>query len=339
MKNILKFIFSKVHRYLAPGPKTVVRCYIALISSISRQLPVHWATHIQSSVSAYSLSWSQKEFPPRTVQVGSATRIRLTPHLGEFDEWALFGKELAYEREVFEWLEQNAPASYDTIIEIGANVGVYTCFIDELIKRTPAARLKEVVAFEPSQEAYRRLVNNLASNEAVAVRPFNAAVGKASGFISFFEPQGHLTNGSILKEFSQMFSADVVERPALSVASSDLTYFLEGRRHPLIKMDVEGYEGALLAGMEEIISAHSPDFLIEVLGDVPAEIEAIEALRPYRRILVTPDGLQVHPRLFASPTSRDWLLIHPDSLTPFGLSSFGTGVAPTLAADAAHARG
>ena len=201
MKAILKAIFIQVHKHLAPAPKAIVRCYIALISSISRLLPISWAKHIQSSVRGYDLPWSQKGFPPRTVRVGRATSIWLTPHLGEFDEWVLFCKHMTYEQEVFEWLEQNAPTSYDTIIEIGANAGI--------------------------------------------------------------------------------------NKPTL------------------------------LGTMTEVIAAHNPDFLIEVPGDAPDEIEAIEALRMYRRVLILPDALQVHCRLFASPSSRDWLLIHPDSLARF----------------------
>ena len=71
--------------------------------------------------------------------------------------------------------------------------------------------LREVVAFEPSQEAYRRLLINLAANDARAVRTFNAAVARDAGFRTFFEPRNHLTNGSFHKEFSQIFSDDVDE--------------------------------------------------------------------------------------------------------------------------------
>jgi FkbM family methyltransferase len=293
-----------------------VRLYIELISSISRRLPRTWTTHIQSSVSGYALPWSQKEFPPRTVEVGTATKIRLTPHLGEFDETALFSRRMDYEREVFVWLEQHATGSYDIVMEIGANVGIYTCFIDALIKATPEARLKEVVAFEPSQEAYRRLLNNLTANEARVVQPFNAAVGKEAGFRSFFEPKNHLTNGSFLKEFSQIFSGDVSETSVLAIGPADLHRFLKGRQRPLIKMDVEGYEATLLSDMAEIIDIYCPDFLIEVLEGSPEELEAIEALKLYRRYLIVEDGLQLHPRLFAAEGHRDWLLVHPSSQVP-----------------------
>ena len=220
-----------------------------------------------------------------------------------------------YEQEVFVWLEQNAPKAYDIVIEIGANVGIYTCFLDALIKADPEARLSEVVAFEPSPEAYRRLLINLAANDVRAIKSFNAAVAEKAGFHAFFEPRNHLTNGSLHKDFSQIFSSEVDERTVLAVAPADLGHFLKGRQHPLIKIDVEGYEATLLEGMSEIIGAHRPDLLIEVLEGLPEKLEAMEALRPYRRFLITRDGLKPHPRLFASGSLRDWLLVHPSSLT------------------------
>jgi FkbM family methyltransferase len=316
MLKLVQAVFGWIHNRIAPGPKIVVRWYIELVSAICRHLPRKWTAHMQISVSGGRVRpWSQKEFPARVVEVGVATKILLAPHLGEFDESALFARRMDYEQEVFAWLEQNAPKAYDIVIEIGANVGIYTCFFDALIKATPDARLTGVVAFEPSQEAYRRLMVNLAANDARAVKSFNAAVAAKAGFHAFYEPSNHLTNGSFHKDFSQIFSNQVVESTVLAVAPSDLGHFLKGKRHPLIKIDVEGYEATLLQGMAEIIDAHHPDLLLEVLKGLPEELEAMAALQPYRKFLITKDGLRPHPRLFASETMRDWLLVHPDSLT------------------------
>ena len=137
-------------------------------------------------------------FSAREVIVGSATKINLVPHLGEFDEAGLFAKQLGYEDASFKWLDANAPDSYDLIIEIGANVGVFTVFFDALARR--GSRLRRVIAFEPSREAYGRLLSNLRANGTTMVVPFNAAVGVSSGFQMFYEPEGHLTNGSFLKD-------------------------------------------------------------------------------------------------------------------------------------------
>ena len=322
MMKLLQALFRGLHARLAPGPKPIVRWYVELISFICRRLPRTWATHMKISMNGYALPWSVREFPARPVEVGLATTIRLAPHLGEFDEGALFFRRMDYEQDVFGWLERHAAGSYDIVIEIGANVGVFTCFFDALIKATPDARLSEVVAFEPSQEAHRRLLINLAANGASKVKAFNAAVAEEAGFRTFFEPRNHLTNGSFDKEFSRIFSNDVDERTVQAVAAADLGTFLKKRQHPLIKMDVEGYEATLLGSMAGIVAAHHPDFLIEVLGDSPADLEAIDALKPYHRFLIAKDGLQLHPRLFADDTLRDWLLVHPRSLvSPDGLQA------------------
>ena len=69
--------------------------------------------------------WPEIAFVPRSALVGVRTEIRLIPHLGKFDQAVLFKKRLDYETTVFCWLERNA-VDYDLVIEIGANIGVYS---------------------------------------------------------------------------------------------------------------------------------------------------------------------------------------------------------------------
>ena len=87
---------------------------------------------------------------------------------------------------------------YDALIEIGANVGVYSVFFDALIKANPDSRLKTVIAFEPALEPYTRLLENLKANRAAFVLPFRAAMADATGFRTFYEPEDNLTNSSPL---------------------------------------------------------------------------------------------------------------------------------------------
>ena len=89
--------------------------------------------------------------------MGRDTETLIVPHLGEFDQRALFSKRLDYEEPVFRWLSDNFPEKYDLIVEIGANVGVYTIFLDALAKNRSTLQLRQIVAFEPSPGAYGRL--------------------------------------------------------------------------------------------------------------------------------------------------------------------------------------
>ena len=143
------------------------------------------------------------------------------------------------------------------------------------------------------------------------VMPFNAAVGVSSGFQMFYEPEGHLTNGSFLKEFSEIFSKTVRSTSVLTVGATELAFFIASARKALIKIDVEGFEPQLIDAMSELIERYRPDLLIEVLPGTPESLEKIDALAGYIYHLVTSDGLKDSTKLYASETDRDWLLTWP----------------------------
>ena len=84
------------------------------------------------------------------------------------------------------------------------------------------------------------------------VVPFNAAVGVSSGFQMFYEPEGHLTNGSFLKEFSEIFSKTVRSTSVLTVGATELAFFIASARKALIKIDVEGFEPQLIDAMGQL---------------------------------------------------------------------------------------
>lgn len=305
VKRAAKTIASGLHASLASGPRYFAQAYIELLSGLSRAaLPEPIATRVCNSIAGHN--WPPMQFTAREVVVGNSTKIRLEPHLGEFDEAALFAKRLRYEQASFKWLEANAANDYDIIIEIGANVGVFTVFFDALARE--GLRLKEVIAFEPSRQAYARLLSNLKANSATTVTPFNAAVGTSSGFQTFYEPEGHLTNGSFLREFSESFSKTVRPVSVLTVSAAELEVFLERAKRALIKIDVEGFEPQLIQAMSGLIEKYRPDLLIEVLSGTAERLERIEALSGYARRLVTTDGPKNYERLQSSETDRDWLL-------------------------------
>ena len=138
---------------------------------------------------------------------------------------------------------------------------------------------------------------------------FRAAVGATSGLQSFFEPEGHLTNGSFVREFSAIFSENIKESVVTVVAATELERYFKPNTKVLVKIDVEGFEPQLLAAMSTQIEAHKPDLLIEVLEGSPAQLDAIKALQNYDKFIITNKGLQRSDRLYASDVDRDWLLV------------------------------
>lgn len=287
----------------AGAPRIVARAYIRALSFLSRRLPL-LADRIQSSVCRHACRYLSSRSRCLSPKI---PRFSLHPHLGEFDQAALFKRRLGYETPVFDWLVDHARMNYDIIVEIGANIGVYTVFFDALIKKLPKPRLKKIIAFGPSQEPFRRLLENLRANNAEHVVALQAAVGPVSGPQPFFEPEGHLTNGLFVREFAALFSSCITETPVVVVGAAELEEFLRDAGKALIKIDVEGFEPVLVIALAGLIARYRPDLIIEVLADT-VELQRIPMVQGCPKYLFTSHGLEESDRLFANPHYRDWLL-------------------------------
>src|SRR5262249_23088870 len=148
----------------------------------------------------------------------------------------------------------NRMAGYRSVIEIGANVGVFTVFFSDWLKRLQPGG--KVFAFEPSPRAYQRLLENIKANDCGNVVAVNCAVGGSTGFFPFFEPEDHLTNGSLDAQFAGQFSSVLNATPVLVVAG-DLLETLPGLEEPiLLKIDAEGAEAQILRSLEGFIRSH-----------------------------------------------------------------------------------
>jgi FkbM family methyltransferase len=285
------------------------RAYLLAMSFACRNLlPRGAAAHLRVLVLHPESRWPDLAFRPASVRMGQSTEVRLTPHLGEFDQNVLFSKVLDHEPEVCRWFETDGAARYETVIEIGANVGLFSVFLNAVAAK-PGARLRRIVSFEPSREAFARLAGNLTSNRAEHVLPFMAAVGEEAGFRSFFEPQGHLCNGSFDADFAGIFAGIVRQTTVAVQAAASLELFLPDAGPALVKIDAEGAEPEVLAALGDLVARRRPDLLVEVLPETVASIAAIPWLRDYELHLITPDGPQPRPRLSAEAEHRDWLFL------------------------------
>ena len=248
-----------------------------------------------------SLNWRDFNFPLTSVNLGSAV-VKLVPHGGEFDFSAIMYKKLRYEAEVYSFLE--TLENYETIIDIGANIGVFSLYM--------ARRLSDaqVYAFEPGREAFSRLLINIKANNELGdrIHPFFAAVGCDAPTITFYTPEGHLTNSSLDVQFAEKFGKvkSVIAQVAPKVLFEEL---FRPRKKALIKIDAEGAEPAVLQQLRELIVAAHADLLIEVLP------EYADALQPhfdyfhgagYLAYSLQPTGAVLMSELRASTQWRDW---------------------------------
>ena len=160
-----------------------------------------------------------------------------------------------------------------TVADIGAQSGFYTLL---LAKRVGTQG--QVIAFEPLPANYRLLEENLRLNKIENVLVRRAAVTDYSGALNFQFPSDEpsLIAGPVLPEDST---------GTFDVACVSLDDFVARQQISLdlIKMDVEGAEGSVLAGATKSLEKFHPILIIELhhagaqprLHPVPVRLQAM----------------------------------------------------------------
>ena len=293
-----------IHRCISCSD-LATRTYFLLLSRLVRPMADSLWKHRLLNV-LNQTAWPHVSLPPKVVLVGGQTPLRLIPHVGEFDFAALFFRALTYEPEVFKELGRRL-GDFQVVIEIGSNVGIFTLFIP-LEARRQGHRV-EVFAFEPAREAFARLSSNLEANGLVEVNAFRCAVSDTTGFVPFFEPAGHLTNGSLLGEFAGLFSTDIQQSTVMTISSELLAPLIGEGQRALLKIDVEGASAQVLAAMRPVIENTLPEIIIEVLCIEEAGLNALHWLHErYEFYLITSVGLIARDSFVASESHRDFWL-------------------------------
>ena len=302
----LKRISRRVHQAVGTS-RWLTTLYLESLGTASRSLlPKPMSARVLNGVKTAGFL-GDVSLAPRKVRLGGCTCAWLQPHLGEFDLEALFSRALSYEQETMAFIAARMHR-YEFVLEIGANVGVYTVLFARHLQRL--GRSEPVVyCFEPASEAFHRLQVNLRLNALTsAVQPYQAAVSVATGLAPFFEPLGHLTNGSLRQDFAAQFSQDVRCQPVITLGGEQVEQLLTGKRGRfLLKIDVEGGELDVLDALSQAIGDRQPDILIEVLPDAARALESHEALSGYRRFEIGAEGAIARAAIVAS-SNRDWFL-------------------------------
>ncbi|MBS0221761.1 MAG: FkbM family methyltransferase [Proteobacteria bacterium] len=145
-----------------------------------------------------------------------------------------------------------------TVIDVGANEGLYTLFAARRVG--PSGR---VIAVEPSSRERAILDGNLARNRIrnVAVVP-NALADKPGTAELKIAPRqhgGHNTLGQFVYDDDTTVACESVTVETLDT----LAERLELQRIDVLKIDVEGAELKLLAGGRSLLSQQRPILLIE----------------------------------------------------------------------------
>jgi FkbM family methyltransferase len=186
------------------------------------------------------------------------------------------------------------------ILDIGANIGYTACLFANAA--SPSAR---VYAFEPDQESYNTLVEEIQRRHLQAViEPLPVAVGSEVGSVEFWHNEEHSADHRVVTpKFKE--SGVPCDRVA-HVAATTVDEFvrLRGlRRIAFVKIDVQGYELAVCQGMRLTLEyfpeapvsiEYCPDSLCD-LGQEPSELLRFFRSRNYQIYVLTRSSLELSP--------------------------------------------
>ena len=193
-----------------------------------------------------------------------------TPIVHDPTDWTCrMSYEGTYEREILRLLPELLSAG-DAVVDVGANVGILSARAARLVGESG-----RVVAVEPSArclEDLRRVVDGM-SNVTIV----DAALGPERGSVSLtgWDNPYHRGLGTAVEGHRSGIEENWYEGTAAVVPQLRLVDvldgYLPGREVALLKVDVEGYEPAVLAGAPSLFDeGRVRTAILEVTPDVDA---------------------------------------------------------------------
>lgn len=204
-----------------------------------------------------------------------------------------------WNRDLFLFLHLVQPG--DTVLDIGANVGLYT----EAFARL-AGPHGHVHAFEPVPDTFAQLrARFAAASHWPQVHLHNAAVCERSGPVTLMLPGRDSGQASMTQHQVAAWENSVVR--SYVCAGHRLDEFLPSLNTPapaFIKLDIEGAELLALRGARELLRTHHPVLHLEVwsqwlhdFGHQPADLAAEWRALGYDRFVAVTDRFTPLPDL------------------------------------------
>lgn len=146
----------------------------------------------------------------------------------------------------------------EVVIDIGANIGVYSVYVSDL------PSVEAVHAFEPAPEALKALRENVALQPHGKITCHGSAASSENGHVRFHIVSPMAGNNAVV--CGEVGTGEVIEVPTCRL---DDMVQVSGRRLCL-KIDVEGHECETLAGAAATLRSNGCFLQVEVLREAGA---------------------------------------------------------------------
>ena len=191
-------------------------------------------------------NWTIRQLLPKQLQFGEATVV-LNPTDPVVSGALHFGVYEKAETKFF------YTACHDgmTFLDVGANIGYYTALAARIVGPNG-----NVIALEPDPESYQYLEQTIKANAVGNVRAFQIAASDSPATLPLFISKDNRGDNRLYAPAEKRPQIEVEARPIDELLSENNINTVD-----LIKIDVQGYEPKVIAGLEKTIN-QSPNLTI-----------------------------------------------------------------------------
>jgi len=152
----------------------------------------------------------------------------------------------------------------DTVIDIGANIGLYTNFFRELVGRNGF-----VHSFEPIPNTFRKLEYSTKKYSPIDNYKLNMIGLHSKEVISNAFIPNQISGHASIANHSKIWKTNFIEKVEIGLTTLDKYYEVNNFKNVnFIKIDIEGSEYNALKGSKQVINQHKPTLCIEVNSDL-----------------------------------------------------------------------
>ena len=172
------------------------------------------------------------------------------------------------------WICSHIVRPGDTVLDIGANIGMVTLWLSKLVGDDG-----KVYAFEPNPELQKILNEMLVHNSLHNVYLQPMALGAEQGLLELRIPRHNLGAASLIRNRDSS-DCDAVEVPVRTLSRIVAEEGIESIR--LIKIDVEGFEAEVFRGGQDVLASMPPEAILFELNE---KLEGTVRTQPVFKIL------------------------------------------------------
>jgi len=172
-------------------------------------------------------------------------------------------KAFSEDREIDLMIVRHLVNAGDHVVDVGANIGVYTKFLSQWTQESGL-----VYSIEPIPKTFEILTANTKRLQMKNVKPINCAISEANGDVIMVIPLDK-------RGFENHYEARIIgslgpARGQIRVSAFTLDSLLSELPHPIsfIKIDTEGHELQCIKGGLKTLDKWKPSLLVEISSDL-----------------------------------------------------------------------